>query len=144
MRERPPHRMLLGTGCYQVGKNGCLPHRMLLGTGRYQVGSDGCSPLLGTGPYQVGSDGCSPHRMLLGTGRCQVGSDGCSSHRMLLGIQCHSGFQLFENTPCAFGPTQGRSGELRPVSCFCTVTGGPGPKQIVSHNGHSGAILGLM
>ena len=46
--------------------------RMLLGTGRYQVGSDGCSPhrmLLEKKRYQVGSDGCSPHRMLLGTGR---------------------------------------------------------------------------
>ena len=43
---------------------------MLLGTGRYQVGSDGCSPhrmLPGTGRYQVGIDGCSPHRMLIGT-----------------------------------------------------------------------------
>ena len=32
---------------------------MLLDTGRYQVGSDGCSPdqmLPGTGGYQVGSD----------------------------------------------------------------------------------------
>ena len=86
-KPAPPsfERMLLRTGRYQVGSDGCSPHRMLLGTGRYQVGSDGCSPhrmLLGTGRYQVGSDGCSPHRMLLGTGRYQVGSDGCSPHRM--------------------------------------------------------------
>ena len=89
-KPAPPsfERMLLGTGRYQVGSDGCSPHRMLLGTGRYQVGSDGCSPhrmLLGTGRYQVGSDGCSLHRMLLETGRYQVGSDGCSPHRMLLG-----------------------------------------------------------
>ena len=82
-----PHRMLLGTGRYQVGSGGCSPHRMLLGTGRYQVGSGGCSPhrmLLGTGRCQVGSGGCSPHRMLLGTGRYQVGSGRCSPHRIRL------------------------------------------------------------
>ena len=39
-----PHRMLLGTGRYQVGSGECLPHRMLLEAVRYQVGSGGCSP----------------------------------------------------------------------------------------------------
>ena len=88
--------MLLGTGRYQVGSDGCSPYRMLLGTGRYQVGSDGCSPhrmLLGTGRYQVGGDGCSPYRMLLGTGRYQVGSDGCSPYRMLLGTATLPGWR---------------------------------------------------
>ena len=37
-KPAPPsfERMLLGTGRYQVGSDGCSPHRMLLGAGRYQ------------------------------------------------------------------------------------------------------------
>ena len=60
-----PSWMLLRTGRYQVGSDGCSPDRMLLETERYTVGSDGCSPaqmLLGTERYQVGRDGCSPDR----------------------------------------------------------------------------------
>ena len=87
-----PHHMLLQTGRYQVGRDGCLPigcfsetdvtrlavmdapHRMLPETGRYQVvaGMDAPSMLLRTGRDQVGSDGCSPYRMLLDTGRAAM------------------------------------------------------------------------
>ena len=84
--ERPSrHHMLLQTGRYQVGRDGCLPigcfsetdvtrlavmdapHRMLPETGRYQVvaGMDAPSMLLRTGRDQVGSDGCSPYLDIL-------------------------------------------------------------------------------
>ena len=109
--EHTPAWVLLGTGRYQVGSDGCSTHRMLLGNRTFPgwqrwmlAPSDASSK---PRRYQVGSDGCSPHRMLSSSPtlpgwqrwmlapsdasrkprRYQVGSDGCSTHRMLLRVE---------------------------------------------------------
>ena len=71
--------MLLGTGRYQIDRDGCSPRRMLLDVTRLaamDAGRDGCSPHRMLQPdvtrlaaMDAGRDGCSPHRMLLETGR---------------------------------------------------------------------------
>ena len=74
-----PSQMLLETGCYQVGSDGCWPNCMLLERNRMlpgwqrwvnrEVGSDGCCAIADAFRNPMLAPGCSVRRMRRGTRR---------------------------------------------------------------------------
>ena len=71
-------QMLIETGCYQVGSDGCWPNHMLLETGCYQDGSDGCSTVADVFRNPMFAHGSSVRRMCLGSRRKPKSAEKCT------------------------------------------------------------------
>ena len=102
---------------------------MLLRTGRYQVGSDGCSPHRMHLCYHVGSNGCSPHRMLRGTGSTLPGRQ-----RWMLApsdasmLPCWQQWMLAPSDASRnrVDVTRSAAMDARPIGCFWEPVGSNG------------------